>query len=93
VANSLDSTVSAYKASGGSLTKVGDYASDANPVAVIGDPRGLGFLFTVNFLDGTLSGYKINQADGSLINTDRSPYFSTPQPTAISGIPHGGSTH
>jgi len=93
VANSLDATVTAYTASAGTLSKIGDFASDANPVAVIGDPRDLGFLYTVNFLDGTLSGYKIDQTNGSLINTDRSPYFSTPQPTAISGIPHGGSTH
>jgi 6-phosphogluconolactonase len=93
VTNSLDSNITAYTASSGTLTKVGDYATDANPIAVIGDPRNLGFLYTVNFLNGTLSGYKINQTDGSLINTDHSPYFSTPQPTTISGIPHGGSTH
>jgi len=93
VTNSLDSTINAYTATSGTLTKIGTYASDANPIAVIGDPRNLGFLYTVNFLNATLSGYKINQTDGSLINTDHSPYFSTVQPTTISGIPHGGSTH
>jgi len=93
VTNSLDGTVTAYKASSGSLAKVGTYAADVNPIAVIGDPRNLGFLYTVNFLNGSLSGYKINMTDGSLINTDRSPYLSTAQPTTITGIPHGGATH
>jgi len=93
VTNSLDATINAYTASAGTLTKIGTYASDANPIAVIGDPRNLGFLYTVNFLNATLSGYEVNQTDGSLINTDHSPYFSTVQPTTISGIPHGGSTH
>jgi 6-phosphogluconolactonase len=93
VTNSLDSTVTAYTASSGNLAKVGTYAADANPIAVIGDPRNLGFLYTVNFLNGSLSGYKINMTDGSLINTDHSPYLSTAQPTTITGIPHGGATH
>jgi len=93
VTNSLDSTINAYTASSGALTQIGTYASDANPIAVVGDPRNLGFLFTVNFLNASLSGYKINMSDGSLINTDHSPYASTAQPTTITGIPHGGSTH
>jgi 6-phosphogluconolactonase (cycloisomerase 2 family) len=93
VTNSLDSTVTAFANNSGTLAKVGTYDADANPIAVIGDPRNLGFLYTVNFLNGSLSGYKINMTDGSLINTDHSPYLSTVQPTTITGIPHGGSTH
>jgi 6-phosphogluconolactonase len=93
VTNSLDGTIAAYSASSGSLTKIGTFATDANPIAVIGDPRNLGFLYTVNFLNGSLSGYKINMTDGSLVNTDHSPYLSTAQPTTITGIPHGGATH
>jgi 6-phosphogluconolactonase len=93
VTNSLDGTISAYSASSGSLTKVGSYATDADPIAVIGDPRNLGFLYTVNFLANSISGYKIDMTDGSLINADRSPYASNAQPTTITGIPHGGATH
>jgi len=60
-------------------------------VAITVDPRNLGFLYTVNFLGSSLSGYKIDQSNGTLINTQASPYASTAQPTAISGVPHGGS--
>jgi len=91
VANSLDSTVDAYSLSSGNLTKIGTYASSTNPVAITVDPRNLGFLYTVNFLGSSISGYKINPSNGTLINTQASPYASSAQPTAISGIPHGGT--
>ena len=91
VANALDSTVDGYSISSGSLTKIGTYASSTNPVAIAIDPRNVGFVYTVNFLGSSLSGYKIDQSTGALINTQASPYASTAQPTAISGIPHGGS--
>ena len=91
VANSLDSTVDAYSLSSGSMSKIGTYTSSTNPVAITVDPRNLGFLYTVNFLGSSLSGYKIDQSNGTLINTQASPYASTAQPTAISGVPHGGS--
>jgi 6-phosphogluconolactonase len=32
-----------------------------DPVAIIGDPRQLGFLYTVNFLGNSLSGFQVNQ--------------------------------
>ena len=91
VANSLDSTVTGYSTSSGILTQIGTYASDTNPVAIAGDPRKLGFLYTVNFLGSSLSGYQINSSSGALVNTKKTPYASTVQPTAIAGIPHGGT--
>jgi 6-phosphogluconolactonase (cycloisomerase 2 family) len=92
VTNSLDSTVTGYAASNGALTTIANYASDADPIAITGDPKHIGFLYTVNFLDPTLSGYKIDPNTGTLINAQSSPYPSTTQPTAIAGIPHGGTT-
>jgi 6-phosphogluconolactonase len=91
VASSIDANVTAYTVSSGSLTQIGTYASDVNPVAIIADPRHIGFLYTVNFLGNSLSGYQINSTSGTLINTKKSPYASTVQPTAIAGIPHGGT--
>jgi hypothetical protein len=77
--------------SSGSFSKSGTYNSATNPVAITVDPRNVGYLYTVNYLGSSLSGFKINQTDGSLINTQHSPYASSAQPAAISGIPHGGS--
>jgi 6-phosphogluconolactonase (cycloisomerase 2 family) len=92
VTNSLDSTVTGYTVSNGALTNIATYATDADPIAIAGDPKHLGFLYTVNFLDPSLSGYKIDTTSGALINTQSSPYASSTQPTAIAGIPHGGKT-
>lgn len=91
VANSLDSTVSAYQANAGSLSSIATYAASTNPIAITVDPRNNGFLYTVNFLGSSLSGYQINSTTGTLINTQSSPYASSLQPTAISGVPHGGT--
>ena len=91
VSNSLDSTVTAYTVSAGAVSNVGTYASSTNPVAVTADPKQIGFLYTVNFLGNSLSGYQINPTSGALINTQASPYLSSAQPVAITGIPHGGT--
>jgi 6-phosphogluconolactonase len=91
VTNSLDSTITAYNVSSGSLTSFETYGTGTNPVAIAVDPRNIGFLYTVNFLGNSLSGYQINPSNGTLVNTQASPYASSAQPTAISGVPHGGT--
>jgi 6-phosphogluconolactonase (cycloisomerase 2 family) len=92
VTNSTDSTVTGYSVASGTLTRTSTNASDTQPVAITVDPRHIGYLYTVNFLGGSISGYQINKNDGTLINTKLSPYPSNVQPTAIAGIPHGGTT-
>jgi 6-phosphogluconolactonase (cycloisomerase 2 family) len=91
VANSLDSTVTGYTVSSGTLTTIGTNASDANPIAIIADPRHVGYLYTVNFLGSSLSGFQIDPNTGTLINAQNTPYVSFVQPTAVAGIPHGGT--
>ena len=91
VANSEDSNVTAYTVSSGSLANIGTYASDVNPIAIMTDPRQIGYLYTVNFLGNSISGFQINPETGTLINAKNFPYASSVQPTAISGIPHGGA--
>ena len=90
VTNSGDSTVNGYSFSGNALTLLASNASDTQPIAIMSDPRQLGFLYTVNFLGNSLSGYQIDPNTGLLINTQNTPYASSVQPTAIAGIPHGG---
>ncbi len=92
VTNSGDSNVTGYAVGAGSLSKLTTSASDTNPIAITVDPKKLGFLYTVNFLGNSLSGFQINPNTGALINTQNTPYASSVQPTAIAGIPHGGTT-
>jgi len=93
VTNSADATVSTFSLSGGKLSQLATNDVGIDPIAVITDPRHIGYLYTVNFLGNNLSGFQINPTSGALINAQNSPYVSAAQPTAIAGIPHGGSTH
>ena len=92
-ANTLDGTVNAYSSSSGVLTRIGTFNAGEDPVAIIGDPRQLGFLYTVNFLGNSVSGFQVQSASGNLLNAQNTPYGSINQPTAIAGIPHNGNTH
>jgi 6-phosphogluconolactonase (cycloisomerase 2 family) len=92
VANSLDSTVTAYSLSSGALTSLGTYATGLQPVAIGIDPSTNHFLFTVNFLgsgiNGSVSGFELSPTEGTLINSQDSPFTSDALPTAVTAIPH-----
>jgi 6-phosphogluconolactonase len=92
VANSEDSTVTAYSMSSGALTSLGTYATGLQPVALGIDPSTNHFLYSANFLGngtvGTVSGFELSSTAGTLINSEDSPFTSNAQPTAVAAIPH-----
>ena len=92
VVNSQDSNITTYAISGGVLSQVGTFATGIQPVAVGIDPRLNKYIFTANFLGNTVSGFALN-SDGSLLNTQYSPFTANANPTAVAAIPHNGSTH
>jgi 6-phosphogluconolactonase (cycloisomerase 2 family) len=90
VANALEGTVSAYSiGANGALTGIGTYDAGVQPVAIGIDPSANHFVFTVNFLGPNVSDFELSSTDGTLINTQSSPYTSNAQPTAVAAIPHG----
>jgi 6-phosphogluconolactonase (cycloisomerase 2 family) len=92
VANSLDSTITGYKiAANGALQAPATFASDTQPVAIGIDPGLNQYLFTANFLANTVSGFQIDSATGSLVNSQFSPYTASANPTAVAAIPHGSA--
>jgi DNA-binding beta-propeller fold protein YncE len=92
VTNSQDSTITGYAIGNGVFTSIGTYATGLQPVAIGIDPSTSHYLYTVNFLGSNVSGFQLNSTDGTLINTQRSPYTTNTLPTALVAIPHGGST-
>jgi len=92
VAESQDSSVATYSINNGMLTRIGSYATGSQPVAVGIDPRMNKYIFTANFLGNNLSGFALN-SDGSLFNTQYSPFTSDANPTAVAAIPHNGTIH
>ncbi len=92
VTNSQDSNVTAYSiASSGALSSIGTYATGLQPVAVGIDPSTEHFLYTINFLDNTVSGFDLNTTSGVLLDSQNSPFPSNDQPTAVAAIPHNGT--
>jgi 6-phosphogluconolactonase len=92
VANSQDSNVTAYSIlSGGALSSVGTYATGLQPVAIGIDPSTEHFLYTLNFLDDSVSGFELSTTAGTLLQSQDSPFQCNDNPTAVAAIPHNGT--
>jgi 6-phosphogluconolactonase (cycloisomerase 2 family) len=92
VANSQDSNVTAYSiSSSGALSSVGTYATGLQPVAIGIDPSTEHFLYTLNFLDNTVSGFELSTTAGTLLQSQDSPFLCNDNPTAVAAIPHSGT--
>ncbi len=91
VTNSLDSTVTAYSVSNGALSSIGTYSAGLQPVAIGIDPSTNHFLYTVNFLGNTVSGFELSTSAGTLLDSQFSPFATSAQPTAVAAIPHNGT--
>jgi 6-phosphogluconolactonase (cycloisomerase 2 family) len=91
VANSLDSTLTGYTIDNGALSRFGTFTTSTQPVALFIDPSTQHYIYTANFLGGTVSGFELNtgSAAPTLLNTQNTPYTANAQPTAMAGIPHG----
>jgi 6-phosphogluconolactonase (cycloisomerase 2 family) len=91
VANATDSNITAYSMSSGKLTSLGTYATGLEPVALGIDPSTSHFLYSVNYLGNTVSGFELSATDGTLLDTQNSPFPSNDLPTAVAAIPHAGT--
>ncbi len=89
--------MTAYSISSGKLTSLGTsfstgtYATGLQPVAIGIDPSTNHFLYTANFLGNNVSGFELSLTDGSLLDSQLSPYPSNDNPTAVAAIPHNGT--
>jgi 6-phosphogluconolactonase len=91
VANSLDNTITAYTIGGGALSTFGSFAVSTQPAAVLVDPSTGHFVYAAGYLGSSVSGYQlIPGGTPTLVPTQRTPYTSNAQPTAMAAIPHGG---
>lgn len=88
VANGQDSTVTAYSISNGALTRIGTYATDTQPVAIGIDPALDQYLYTANFLGNTVTGFQVSASDGTLLNSQFSPFSANVNPTAVAAVSH-----
>lgn len=88
VANGQDSTVTAYSVNNGALTRIATYATDTQPVAIGIDPALNQYLYTANFLGNTVTGFAMSATDGTLLNSQFSPFKANVNPTAVAAVSH-----
>jgi 6-phosphogluconolactonase len=97
VANSLDSTVSAYAidlATGIPSAAIGttgatNNVTDTQPNAIVVEPALARFVYTANTLGNSVSGFRLNTNTGVLAQTQSTPYPAEEKPMAIIAVPHG----
>jgi hypothetical protein len=61
-------------------------------VAIGIDPHLNQYLFAVNYLGSTVSGFQVNSSTGQLVTSQSSPYGTNAEPTAVAAIPHGSTS-
>ena len=88
ITNSQESNLTVYSINGGPLTRLGTYTTGTQPVAVGIDPSLNQYVFTANFLGNNVSGFQLNATNGSLLNSQFSPFASNVNPTAVAAITH-----
>lgn len=97
VSDSLDSSITAYSIAlpTGSPSAIVNsnsslvYATDTQPVAITIDPALGRFVYTVNHLGNSVSGFRLSPDTGVVTQTQATPYPTAAGPTALVLVPHG----
>lgn len=97
LSNSLDESVSSYSIAlptgtpSANFNVAGTAASttDTDPVSIVVDPAEGIFVYTANYLGNSVSGFKLNPSDGTIQQTQATPYPTGANPTALIAVPHG----
>lgn len=91
VTNFKDGSISIYSLSsaGPSLVATSN-AGSSGPLCVLADPNTHRFLYTADYIGGTVGGAEFNPSTGTLITNQGSPYVSSGQPTCVAAITHAG---
>jgi 6-phosphogluconolactonase len=97
VSNALDSDITGYSISlpNGTVTSIVNssgaqvYGTDTQPVAIAIEPALGRFIYTVNHLGNSVSGFRLTPDNGAVTTTQATPYPCGFNPTAIAIVPHG----
>jgi 6-phosphogluconolactonase len=95
ISNYNDGSLSSYSLSSGTPVALATTAAGApGPLCVIVDPRLQRFLFSADYIGGTVGGAELDPATGSLITNQGSPYATSGQPTCVAAVQHKhGNAH
>lgn len=91
VTNYTDGSLSIYSLASGlpSLVNTSN-AGSSGPLCVLADPNTHRFLYTADYIGGTIGGAELDPSTGMLITNQGAPYASSGQPTCVAAITHAG---
>jgi 6-phosphogluconolactonase (cycloisomerase 2 family) len=97
VPNALDSSIAGYSIAlpTGTPSAIVNsnsssvYSTDTQPVAIAIEPALGRFIYTVNHLGNSISGFRLNPDNGAVSANQATPYPCGANPTAIAIVPHG----
>ncbi len=95
VTNYTDGSLSIYSLASGlpSLVTTGN-AGASGPLCILVDPHVSRFLYSADYVGGSIGGAELDPATGTLITNKSSPYPTSGQPTCVAAISHaGGNPH
>jgi 6-phosphogluconolactonase (cycloisomerase 2 family) len=89
VTNYTDGSLSIYSLASGmpSLVTTSN-AGSSGPLCVVVDPEVQRFVYTADYIGGTIGGAELNPSTGTLITNQNSPYVTSGQPTCVAAITH-----
>ena len=97
LSNSLDESVSPYSialptgtpSADAGLSGAAATTTDTDPVSIIVEPALGRFVYTANYLGNSVSGFTLNPGDGTIVQTQATPYPTGANPRALIAVPHG----
>lgn len=88
VSNYIDGSLSSFSLAGATPTPIATAtAGSSGPLCMTVDPDLQRFLYTADYVGGTVAGAELNPATGTLIQNQGSPYFTSGQPTCVAAVP------
>ena len=95
VTNFKDGSLSIYSLSSGLPTLITtSNAGSSGPLCVLADPETHRYLYTADYIGGTVGGAELDPSKGTLITNQGSPYPTSGQPTCMAAVTHAqGNAH
>ena len=91
VTNYKDGSLSTYSLNSGVPSPIAtSNAGSSGPLCVLADPDTLRFLYTSDYIGGSIGGAELDPSTGMLITNQGAPYASSGQPTCVAAVPHAG---
>ncbi len=91
ITNFKDGSISIYSlSSGGPSLITTSNSGSSGPLCIIADPDTERYLYTADYIGGSVGGAELNPSTGTLITNQGSPYATSGQPTCVAAITHPG---